>query len=176
MSENKIIFKPFTKKDIPVFLSWSKKAHVKNIWFADSYESIEYYQKKAANNNGYDYPFIIYLGNEPIGYIQGSDLYAYRIKCPAPKGVFINEEPGTFCLDLFIGEENFLNQGYGTLIVKAFINKIFDEFHAKKILIDPASSNKRAIRCYEKAGFKFLREEFDGANECYIMQITNDGI
>ena len=46
----------------------------------------------------------------------------------------------TFCVDLFVAGSGYLNKGYGT-----------------QILIDPASDNKRAIHCYEKAGFKFLR-------------------
>ena len=44
------------------------------------------------------------------------------------------------------------------------------EFKAKKILIDPASSNKRAIRCYQKAGFEIIREEYDGTCHCSIME------
>ena len=55
-------------------------------------------------------------------------------------------------MDLFIGEEDYLNKGYGTKIVKQFEKKIFDEFNAKTIYIDPSVTNKRAIRCYEKAG------------------------
>ncbi len=109
------------------------------------------------------------MDDKSIGYIQTSDLYAYRIKCLTPKGVFTHEEPGTFCLDLFIGEEDYLNKGYGTKIVKCFVNKLLTEFKAKMILIDPSCSNKRAIRCYEKSGFKVIRKEHDGTNECCIM-------
>jgi len=167
-----ITFKKLTKEDMPLFLLWAKKPHVKDTWFAAGYESIDkYYQK--IDGNGYDYGFIIYLDDKPIGYIQCSDLYAYRTKCPNPKGILTNEDPGTFCLDLFIGEEDFLNKGYGTEIVKSFVTKIFAEFNAKEILIDPACSNKRAIRCYEKAGFKVIRKANDGVNECCIMEFEN---
>ena len=172
----KITFKKFAKNYIPKFIAWSQKPHVQDTWFQEGHEPLTMYYEKATNNNGYDYPFIIYLDSEPIGYIQCSDLYAYKKLCPKTKGVFTNEEPGTFCLDLFIGEDNYLNKGYGTKIVKVFVDKIFKDFKAKKILVDPACSNKRAIRCYEKAGFKFIRKELNGTTECCIMQFIRDDI
>lgn len=122
---------------MPLFLSWVKKPQVKNTWFQEGYESLDKYYEKI-EGNGYDYPFVIYLNDKPIGYIQTSDLYDYSIKCPNPKGLFTNEVPGTFCLDVFIGEEEYLNKGYGTETVKAFADKLFKDFKAKKILIDPA--------------------------------------
>ena len=168
-----IWFKKLKKQDMPLFLEWAKKPHVKNTWFQEGYENIDKYYKKI-EGNGYDYGFIIYLEEKPIGYIQTSDLYAYRTKCIKPKGLFTNEYPGTFCLDLFIGEEGCLGKGYGTEIVKAFVNKLLKDFNARKILIDPACSNKRAIRCYEKAGFEVIRKEHDGINECCIMEFKWD--
>jgi RimJ/RimL family protein N-acetyltransferase len=169
-----ITFKKLTKQDMPLFMLWAQKPHVKDVWFSGGYEPLEkYYQK--VDGNGYDYPFIIYADNRAIGYIQCTDLYAYRAKCPNPKGLFTKEELGSFCLDLFIGEEDFLNKGYGTKIVKAFVSKLLTEFKAKKILLDPSCSNKRAIRCYEKVGFKIIRKEHDGVNECCVMQFVGGG-
>lgn len=173
INKAQISFKKLTQQDLSLFFEWAQKPHVKDTWFINGYEAINKYSEKIAGN-GYDYPFIIYVNDKPIGYIQCSDLYAYKTICPNPKGFFINEEPGTFCLDLFIGEEEYLNKGYGTEIIKLFVDKLFAEFKAKKILIDPACSNKRAIRCYEKAGFKFLRKERDGITECYVMEFVSN--
>jgi RimJ/RimL family protein N-acetyltransferase len=166
-----IIFRPMEINDLQLWEKWIKKSHVANVWFIEGYEPTDYIYTKIAGN-GYDYPFIVYVDNLPIGYIQCSDLYTYRTQCQNPKGIFTKEELGTYCMDLFIGEEDYLNKGYGTLIVKAFINYVFTNFLAKKILIDPAISNKRAIHCYEKAGFGFLKQEFDGVNECWVMEIS----
>lgn len=171
----KIKFKNFAEEDMPLFLSWAKKPHVATTWFMEGYENIDKYHEKI-EGNGYDHAFIICLNGKAIGYIQSCDLYAYRMKCLILKGVFTQEDPGTFCLDLFIGEEEYLDKGYGTEIVKAFIKKLFKDFNAKKILIDPACSNKRAIRCYEKAGFVVVKKEHDGINECYGMEFMNNSI
>lgn len=158
-----------TAEHLALWNTWIEIPHVKDEWFIEGYEPAEYMAKKLAGN-GYDFPFIIYLNELPIGFIQTCDLYAYRTLCPKPKGVFCHEEPGTFCLDLFIAEENLLGKGYGTRIVRAFTEKLIDEFNAKKILIDPGVHNLRAIRCYEKAGFKKLRTAHDGISEVVIMQ------
>jgi len=162
-------FKPMTEADIPLWEQWIQKPHVKDVWFIEGYELPEYIHQKI-KGNGYDYPFIIYVNDTPIGYIQCSDLYAYRTTCPKPRGVFTNEKPGTWCMDLFIGEEEFLGKGYGTQIVKAFSEFIFENFAIDTILIDPAATNKRAIRCYEKAEFTFVKTTHDGVTECHVMK------
>ena len=167
-----IHFIPLSEKHLHLWQKWIVTPHVKNVWFIEGYETADYVHQKI-KGNGYDFPFIIYSDETPIGYIQCSDLYAYRTLCPEPAGVFTAEPPGTFCIDLFIGDENNLNQGIGTEAVKAFISFVFKNFNAKKILIDPAITNKRAIRCYEKAGFQFLKEGFDGVARSYVMQIVN---
>lgn len=157
-----------SKSDIDNWLNWINKPHVKSVWFIEGYETPEYIHQKIAGN-GYDYPFIIYCDEKPIGYIQCCDLYAYKSICLSPKGLFTNEKPGTFCMDLFIAEEDYLNKGYGTQIVKVFSDYIFSHFKADKVYIDPAKDNQRAIRCYEKAGFKFVKEAHDGITTCHVM-------
>lgn len=162
-----------TKKYIPLWQQSIEKDHVKKVWLIDGYETADYIYEKI-RGNGYDYPFIIFSDNQPIGYIIACDLYAYRTFSSDPKGLFTNEKEGTFGMDLFIGEENYLDKGFGTQIVRSFIEYIFQHFPCQTILIDPASSNKRAIRCYEKAGFKFVKEAFDGVTNCYIMKIRTN--
>ena len=168
-----IQFKPMTESDIPQWLAWTEKPYVKDVWFISGYETREaIYQK--VKGNGYTYPFILMIDDKAVGYIQGEDLYRLRLARSDIKGPFSQEEPGTFCIDIFIGEEEYLNKGYGTHLIKKFVEKLFKEFKAEKILIDPAASNKRAIRCYEKAGFSFLRKDWDGITECCILKIDKN--
>ena len=158
-----------TFNDIPLWEKWITIPHVKEVWFIEGHETSNYIYQKI-QDNGHTDPFIIYADVQPIGYIQCCDLYAYRTLTANPKGLFTHEDPGTFCIDLFIAETDYLNKDYGTQIVKEFTEKLVAEFSAKKILIDPAASNKRAIRCYEKAGFKFVENVYDGITECTVMQ------
>lgn len=165
----KIVFQPMQLEHMPLWQKWIALPHVKDVWFIEGYEPADYITQKIAGN-GYNYPFIIYMDEQPIGYIVCCDLYVYRTICPQPKGVFTAEAPGTFCFDLFIGETGYLNHGYGTAIVRQFSAYLRQRFHAKKLVIDPAISNKRAVRCYEKAGFQIVKEAFDGVAQCYVME------
>lgn len=168
-----IAFQQMKPEHLALWNKWIEIPHVKDVWFIEGYEPAEYMAKKL-DGNGYDYPFIILLYEQPVGFIQSCDLYAYRTLCPKPKGVFTHEEPGTFCFDLFIAEEELLGKGYGTKIVEHFAQMLRDDFKAKKILIDPAVDNRRAIRCYEKAGFTKIGTVHDGITEVVIMEWVPD--
>ena len=114
-----------TEDDKVLWNKWIEKEHVKNTWFIEGYETSEYVDIWIAGN-GYDYPFIIYIDKVPIGFTLCCDLYAYKNICTEPEGLFTDEKPHTFCMDLFIAEEDYLNKGYGTKIVKEFAKKVFD--------------------------------------------------
>lgn len=167
-----INFRKMEGADIPLYLKWAEEPEVKNTWFIDGYETTDYIHAKI-KGNGYDYPFIILLNQKPIGYIVYSDLYLYKTLSPQPKGNFTDEPEGTFCIDLFIGTPEYRDKGLGTKIVEAFSKMLFEETQVKRILIDPDASNKRAIRCYEKAGFKFLKFANDGVTKCQVMELRS---
>ena len=167
----KIIFKPFTDDDIPLWLKWVQKSHVKDVWFLEGYMTSEEILA-TAKKEAFNHPYIIVINNVSVGYILACDLHAYSTQTKNPKGLFLNEPPGTFCMDLFIGEEDYLGKGYGTQIVRDFTALLFNERGVTKILIDPATTNKRAIRCYEKAGFTSVGTEHDGITDTLVMQKT----
>lgn len=62
---------------------------------------------------------------------------------------------------IFLGKDH-LNQGYGTEAMRLLVDFCFNEVNLNKVKLFVYSVNKRAIRCYEKVGFKqegVLREE-----------------
>lgn len=166
-----IHFRPMEKRDIPLYLDWAEQDHVKRVWFIDGYEPPDCIHTKI-EGNGYDFPFIILLDDQPIGYAVYCDLYAYKNICKEPSGMFADEPLGTYCMDLFIGDKAYLNKGYGTQFVENFSDMLFKNKQAKRILIDPSADNKRAIRCYEKAGFTPIRKAHDGTEEVLILEKT----
>lgn len=63
---------------------------------------------------------------------------------------------------IFIGNQEYHNRGYGTDAMLVLINFIFNQMNLNKIKLNVYSYNNRAIKCYEKCGFKkegILREE-----------------
>jgi aminoglycoside 6'-N-acetyltransferase len=60
-------------------------------------------------------------------------------------------------IDLFIGEPDWWNKGIGTKAVSLLIKHLCFTMGARRVVIDPHINNPRAIRCYEKCGFKKIK-------------------
>jgi aminoglycoside 6'-N-acetyltransferase len=56
-------------------------------------------------------------------------------------------------IDLFLGA-GFQDGGLGTDAVRTMARHLVDDRGHHRITIDPAAANERAIRCYEKVGFR----------------------
>jgi len=150
-------FKPLAADDFPLLLRWLLKEHVKE-WWNDGDDTLE----KVALHYGADddtAQFILLETDEeqekPIGYFQ-----------------YYFEEDGLIGIDQFIGEEDYLNRGVGTRTIKMFIEMIARRHRPTRIILDPSPENKRAVRCYEKVGFKHyqIRKNGDGSS-AYVMRL-----
>ena len=159
-----INFRQFKEADVPLFYKWADKMHVKEKWFKEGYAPKESILKKL-DSSSTTFPFIICLDEENIGYIQ-----YYFMNEDAYK-IYKEEPQNTVGFDIFIGEEDYLHKGYGTKIVKEFSHMLFQQYAVSKIIVDPFIDDKRAIRCYENAGFKFYKEDKDDkGSKIYVMQ------
>jgi aminoglycoside 6'-N-acetyltransferase len=56
-------------------------------------------------------------------------------------------------MDLFLGTP-FQDRGLGTDVVRTMARYLIGERGHHRLIIDPAEHNERAIRCYEKVGFR----------------------
>lgn len=85
-------------------------------------------------------------------------------------------EKVVYGIDQFIGEPEFWNKGIGTNFMKLILKFLVEEKNAEIVILDPHSDNPRAIRCYEKVGFKKIKflpkhELHDGKMvDCYLME------
>lgn len=66
----------------------------------------------------------------------------------------INMTNRTGILGLFIGEENYRSDGYGTEAIKLLLDYAFNYLNLNSIKLDLISCNERALKCYKKCGFK----------------------
>lgn len=57
---------------------------------------------------------------------------------------------------IFIGDKTYWNRGIGTEATMLVLDYGFNILNLKNISLEVFSFNKRAIRCYEKVGFKFV--------------------
>ncbi len=151
-------FRPLTSDDFPLLLEWLSREHVKQWWDAG-----EDTPEKIARNYGEEEEglerFILVeaegRAEKPIGYFQ---------HYPATDG--------SIGIDQFIGEEDYVNRGIGTKAIGMFVEMIMREHKPASIILDPSPENKRAIRCYEKVGFRYYEtKEGEEGGLAYIMRL-----
>jgi RimJ/RimL family protein N-acetyltransferase len=97
-------------------------------------------------------PYVALLGNDPFGFAQ-----SYVAKGSGDGWWEDETDPGVHGIDQSIGDPNLLGRGLGTRLAVALTARLFDDPTVTKIQVDPATTNARAIRCYEKAGFERVK-------------------
>jgi RimJ/RimL family protein N-acetyltransferase len=82
-------------------------------------------------------------------------------------------------VDIFVGDD-YAGRGIGTEALRRTIALLTGELGYRRILIDPSSENERAIRSYERAGFRrvgtFARAADSHApgDELYMELVVSD--
>lgn len=57
-------------------------------------------------------------------------------------------------MEIFIAEKDYFSNGYGTAAIKLILDYGFNYINLHSINLTVMEFNPRAIRCYEKCGFK----------------------
>ena len=150
-----ISFRPLDANDFTVLLDWLQRPHVKE-WWDDGDDTLEKVTEHYSRDRDKVFRYIVYGHDESrVGYIQ----------------YYIDSED-TVGIDLFIGDPDLLGRGLGTEIVSSFVSLIDQEFGPRVMVIDPDPNNKRAIRCYERAGFHFDRTGLNSEGKpAYFMKM-----
>ena len=60
--------------------------------------------------------------------------------------------------------------GHGSAIVRQFVEQLFEE-GAPRVIIDPDPANGRAIRAYEKAGFRAIDRRHSRYGDVVLMAV-----
>jgi RimJ/RimL family protein N-acetyltransferase len=68
----------------------------------------------------------------------------------------INHLNQTSEVGIYLGNKNYWNNGYGTEALSLLLNYGFKTLNFHSVFLQVVSFNERAIRSYEKIGFKFI--------------------
>jgi len=170
ISQSSIVIRRMTEDDVPMLHAWLHRPHVAEWWGRDdehlSLDEVraKYLQRVMAVDRVT--PYIATLEGQPIGYAQS------YVALGCGEGWWTDEtDPGVRGIDQFLSEASMLGQGIGTRMVTALVELLFRDPAITKVQADPDPTNRRAIRCYEKAGFKAIRTIVtpDGA-ALYMLQ------
>ncbi len=145
-----------TDDDLPMLHDWLNRPHIVQWWGGEA-------QRPSLDEVYADYsprvlaqeqvtPYIALLGEVPIGYAQS------YVALGAGDGWWEDEtDPGVRGIDQSIADPALLGKGLGTQLVRALVDRLFQDPAVTRIQTDPAPNNLRAIRCYQKAGFRIVR-------------------
>ena len=148
------IFRRLTSTDLFLLREWLARPHVAAIWTPTPSEA-ELRNDYLAHGDDPSFPraYLALLENQPIGFIQS------YVAANAGDGWWPDEtDPGVVGIDQFIADESQLNRGLGTAMVRAFVEMLFQDPSTTRVQTDPSPTSARAIRCYEKAGFRRVGE------------------
>lgn len=165
-----ISFASLSKSHFPLLLKWLEEPHVKLRWDRDiNYTETLVKEKYASYVDGYKLEngvkkaiscYIIYVDDNPIGYIQIYNAYDFARKAP-----LIDLPESLAAIDFFIGDADYIGKNIGAEVLK-----VFDYQGYKNILVDLSLDNIAAIKTYEKAGFKRIREQTNSNEILMLLQ------
>ena len=119
---------------------------------------------------------IIEYQDKPIGYGQIYRMYDELYD----DYHYPRSDEIVYGMDQFIGEPEYWNKGIGTKYTKMVFDFLKKERNVDAVILDPHKDNLRAIRMYQKAGFRIIEdlpehELHEGKKEdCYLMEYRYD--
>lgn len=155
MSQGVVSLRPMTEADLPMLHGWLNQPHVVEWWGGERpslQEVHDHYRPRVLAQENVR-PYIGLLDGEPFAYAQS------YVALGSGDGWWPDEtDPGVRGIDQSIGRHELLGRGLGTQLVRALVDLLFSDPQITKVQTDPAPHNLRAIRCYEKAGFRRVKE------------------
>jgi RimJ/RimL family protein N-acetyltransferase len=148
--------------DYTLLQRWRRAPHVAEWWdTAQADLGLEGVIAKYRSRTGSDDPTtacIIEVAGLPIGYIQ---FYPWDENETEMREIGFDLPAGYWGVDIFIGERDHLDRGFGSQAVLLIDRYLINERHATGVALVVARGNVRAQRAYEKAGLVRVSEVLD---------------
>jgi RimJ/RimL family protein N-acetyltransferase len=167
ISGEKVQLRPVVPSDFPRIVTWGRDSEVTRFLDADypmSLEECPAWLQEAESSRHTQLFAIVTQNGELIGDIE-LDHITWR--------------SGDAELRIRIGERHLWDRGYGTDAVITLLDHAFSNMTLSRVYLRVFSANGRAVRCYEKAGFRkegrLRRRARDGhEKEILLMRILRD--
>jgi aminoglycoside 6'-N-acetyltransferase len=156
-----------TPADAAVLERWDSMPHVRAAISDDGRSGFDcdWTAELAPRDDGSAY-FVAEAGGQPIGAMQIID--------PAREATryWGDAAPDLRALDIWIGEPEFLDRGFGTRMMRWALTRCFTDPAVTAVLVDPLARNTRAHRFYQRLGFRFVeRRRFDDHSDCFVFRL-----
>ena len=172
---DKVLVREFVESDLQFMLKWLTNDKVleyyegRDVKFTAETLAAHYLEELPGG-----FRVIIEYDSMPVGYGQIYQLSGELFD----EYDYPDKGRNVFAMDQFIGESEYWNKGIGSTFLKMMAAYLKKEKAADIILLDPHKNNYRAIKAYEKAGFRIIKslpehELFEGKKEdCWLMELV----
>jgi aminoglycoside 6'-N-acetyltransferase len=132
----RVVLRPLDEEDVVRIVELGADPEVERWWRGLTHEHV---LEKALGQDEGMAVFAILVDGEVAGMIQYYEE--------------LDEEYRHAGIDLFLGTP-YHDRGLGTDAVRTMVRHLINDRGHRRLTIDPAAHNERAIRCYEKVGFE----------------------
>ncbi|MFZ1681103.1 MAG: GNAT family N-acetyltransferase [Rhizobiaceae bacterium] len=161
-----IAFRPVGEADLALLRRWMEQPHWQQWWGDPEFEIGQI--RDMVEGRDTTRPYIFREDGRDRGYIQSWTVADQLFEPWLSLAPWMLELPADAVgVDLSIGDSGDLSRGLGTAALSAFVRRLRAEGH-RTIVIDPDPGNARAIRAYEKAGFRPIPGI--RADDCLLMK------
>ena len=163
---DKVVLKPMTADEIPLFYKWATQSDATPFWYQDGkIPTLEQFLD--------DWKPLYFDSSQP----EKGMCFAIVVDGRAIGQVNYNEIDRTndsVELDIIIADDVDKSKGYGTDALKTLSQYLIENMNVKIPYIIPVISNHRAIRAYQKAGFKIVKSTVTDDGDCYHMELDSN--
>jgi aminoglycoside 6'-N-acetyltransferase len=149
-----VMLRNATLEDLQLLLSWDEAEHVHDCSGDPDWNDWNWEYELPRKDLPWRYQLFaedVEASNKPIGFVQIIDPLEEESHYWGT-----DWEPNLRAIDIWIGEEDYLNRGYGTQLMKQVLAHpfVFGHPNVTSVLIDPLASNTKSHRFYERLGFQ----------------------
>jgi RimJ/RimL family protein N-acetyltransferase len=168
MASRSYDFRAMLVEDLLLMQRWLKMPHVRE-WWGEPETELGYIRDMIEGRDT-TRAFIFLVDGEPTGYIQYWFIGHHQNETWIADHPWLAELPSdAIGVDLTIGEEHLLSRGVGSDVLRLFTERLVADGH-RTIIIDPDPTNDRAVRAYEKAGYRAIPRLLGRTGDTLIMQ------
>ena len=171
---SQVRLRPAATPDVELFERWDRDPDViaatSDDPNADKAFADAYWQQELSTQSPLSFYLVAELNQRPIGAMQIIDPLL------EPTHYWGDCEPYLRAIDIWIGEADARDLGYGTAMMRQAINRCFAEPVVTAIVIDPLTSNTRVHRFYQRLGFQPVGRRSFGGDDCLVHRLERCGM
>lgn len=168
MADTALTFRPVTEADLARLHGWMARPRWRD-WWGEPDEEIGYVRDMLAGHDSTE-PYLFDLDGTPSGYIQVWHIADARVEPWLSRAPWVMDLPDDAVgVDLSLADPERLSRGLGSRVLARFVARLRAR-GLREIFIDPDAANTRAVRAYEKAGFRPVPELIGRTGDTLIMR------